>query len=322
MVETSCELSHQFTSGDVSSLTAYVILFYDYFLTLPMEVDRYWCPGSHTWASALFLVIRYVALLGHVPLLYRMFGDPCEVMHTGVIYDRSDLGWILFIVTLEFIAGFLLACWTLTKLLPGVAATDTERRARLQGEAFSGLLVFDFTVFVLTMARSIKLWTHKEPFLKRIFIDGLLYYGYSAAQLFWEAPLADRLCSVIWNLNLVNVIILFVTNPVLDLSTPIFTNVLSVVMISRLMINLRDPTIHSPADRDETVTTSHVGYLSTLVLDDTHSNGELVGLKEATREYMMTNSQRPPESAFPPLNNGNFQTKYFVTCDGWDHVSK
>jgi hypothetical protein len=45
-----------------------------------MEVDRYWCAGSHTWASAVFLVIRYAALLGHVPLLYRMFGDPCEVM--------------------------------------------------------------------------------------------------------------------------------------------------------------------------------------------------------------------------------------------------
>lgn len=44
-----------------------------------MEVDRYWCAGSHTWASAVFLVIRYGALLGHVPLLYRMFGDPCEV---------------------------------------------------------------------------------------------------------------------------------------------------------------------------------------------------------------------------------------------------
>jgi hypothetical protein len=45
-----------------------------------MEIDRYWCAGSHTWASALFLAIRYVALLGHVPLLYRIFGDPCEVM--------------------------------------------------------------------------------------------------------------------------------------------------------------------------------------------------------------------------------------------------
>jgi hypothetical protein len=40
------------------------------------------------------------------------------------------------------------------------------------------------------------------------------------------------------------------------------------------MINLRDPTIHSPADRDRdgTVTTSHVGYMSTLVLDDTYSS--------------------------------------------------
>jgi len=186
-------------------------------------------------------------------------------MRVYALYFRNR--WILFIVTLEFIAGFLLACWTLTKLLPGVAATDTERRARLQGEAFSGLLVFDFTVFVLTMARSIKLWTHKEPFLKRIFIDGLLYYG------------------VIWNLNLVNVIILFVTNPVLDLSTPIFTNVLSVVMISRLMINLRDPTIHSPADRDETVTTSHVGYLSTLVLDDTHSSMLATQTKSIPSQY-------------------------------------
>ena len=75
--------------------------------------------------------------------------------------------------------------------------------------AFSGLLVIDFTVFVLTMARSIKLWTHNEPFLKLLFIDGafvsyglfveltsrdllgLLYYRYSAAHQFWEAPLTD-----------------------------------------------------------------------------------------------------------------------------------
>ncbi|KAI0284581.1 hypothetical protein BGY98DRAFT_523784 [Russula aff. rugulosa BPL654] len=274
MVDASCTLFR----GNVSSLSAYTILFYDHFLTLPMEIDRYWCAGSHTWASALFLAIRYVALLGHVPLLYRIFGDPCEVMRITplmasyhsilvlfltvltsallimrvyALYFRNR--WILFIVTLEFTAGFLLACWTLSKLLPGLEATYTRRRARLQGVAFSGLLVFDLTVFVLTMARSIKLWTHKEPFLKRIFIDGLLYYG------------------VIWNLNLVNVIVLFVTNPDVDFSTPVFTNVLSVVMITRLMINLRDPTILSPVDGDVTVTTSYVGYVSTLVPDGTYS---------------------------------------------------
>jgi hypothetical protein len=46
---------------------------------------------------------------------------------------------------------------------------------------------------------------------------------------------------------------------------------ISVVMISRLMINLRDPTLHSPAGCDGTVTTSHAGYVSTFMLDDTPS---------------------------------------------------
>jgi hypothetical protein len=42
----------------------------------------------------------------------------------------------------------------------------------VEAMAFSGLLVFDFTVFLLTMGRSIKLWTRTEPFLHRLFIDG------------------------------------------------------------------------------------------------------------------------------------------------------
>jgi hypothetical protein len=39
-------------------------------------------------------------------------------------------------------------------------------------------------------------------------------------------------------------------------------------MISRLMINMRDPALQSPADWDGTLTTSHVGYVSTFALDD------------------------------------------------------
>ena len=56
-----------------------VILYYDYLLTLPAEVDRFWRPRSHTWASTLFLVLRYVALLGHVPLFVPVFEDPCAL---------------------------------------------------------------------------------------------------------------------------------------------------------------------------------------------------------------------------------------------------
>jgi len=67
------------------------------------------------------------------------------------------------------------------------------------GAAFSGLLVFDFTVFALSTYRSIKLGRHNEPFLNRLFVDGtfvirilykeltpqdnvgFVYYGYAVA---------------------------------------------------------------------------------------------------------------------------------------------
>ena len=55
-----------------------VILYYDYFLTLPKEVEGYWCAGSYTWASIVFLANRYVAVLGHLPLFYVILGSPCK----------------------------------------------------------------------------------------------------------------------------------------------------------------------------------------------------------------------------------------------------
>jgi hypothetical protein len=70
-----------------------VILYYDYLLTFPAEVDRFWRPRSHTWASTLFLVLRYVALLGHVPMFFPIFADPCIMTATitvGVICLVSD----------------------------------------------------------------------------------------------------------------------------------------------------------------------------------------------------------------------------------------
>jgi len=42
-------------------------------------------------------------------------------------------------------------------------------------------------------------------------------------------------------------------------------------MISRIMISLRDPTLHKPANSDGAVTTAHAGYISTIVLGDTLS---------------------------------------------------
>ena len=52
-------------------------------------------------------------------------------------------------------------------------------------------------------------------------------------------------------------------------------------MISRLMINLRDPTLHKPADSDGVVTAYHAGPISTLALEDTFST--TVGVESGKR---------------------------------------
>ena len=49
------------------------ILYYDYLLTFQLEVDRLWSVGRYTWASVLFFVNRYLALLGHIPVIYEFF---------------------------------------------------------------------------------------------------------------------------------------------------------------------------------------------------------------------------------------------------------
>jgi len=166
--------------------------------------------------------------------------------------------WVLCVVVSELIAAICIACWSLSRLMPGVNMTETQSRAYFRAEAvaFSGFLVIDFTIFVLTIACSIRLWTRKEPFLHRVLIDGLLYY------------------CVICNVALLNMIVLLLVNPRIDLSTPTFTYTLTVVMVSRLMINLRDPVLHRSDDSDETDcdTPPYAGYVSTVILElDTFS---------------------------------------------------
>ena len=48
-----------------------VVLYYDYTLTFATEVERYWGRKTFTLPSLAFLIYRYVAILGHLPLLYE-----------------------------------------------------------------------------------------------------------------------------------------------------------------------------------------------------------------------------------------------------------
>ncbi|KAH9010030.1 hypothetical protein EDB84DRAFT_1681484 [Lactarius hengduanensis] len=221
---------------------------------------------SYSYFQAL--ANHHVSLVADMPLLAKYHGVLMLLLHflTAVLlmmrvyalYFRNK--WVLAFVALEGVAAFSVACWALTRPTGG-AGTDLQKSiidTRSQtAVAFSGLLGFDFTVFALSTYRSIKLGRHNEPFLNRLFVDeltqrdnaGIVYYG------------------VTWSVNLVNVIVLMTADPSVDLATPVFANVLSVIMVSRLMINLHDPMLHNSTvrgDTDETDLGSRTGYISTI----------------------------------------------------------
>ncbi|KAF8273737.1 hypothetical protein EI94DRAFT_1715724 [Lactarius quietus] len=173
-------------------------------------------------------------------------------MRVSALYFRNK--YVLTFLALESVAAISVGCWAVTRP-PGGYGTDLQKsliNPRSQAAAFSGLLVFDFSIFTLSACRSISLRGHNEPFLHRFFMDGLVYYG------------------VTWSVNLVNVIVLATIDPSKDMATSVFANVLSVVMVSRLMINLHDPMLRKSMERGEAVdadVASRTGHISTFLLD-------------------------------------------------------
>ncbi|KAJ3770474.1 hypothetical protein FB446DRAFT_705414 [Lentinula raphanica] len=54
-------------------LMEFVILVYDYLLTLDMEIERFWKRDTKRLASVLFFVNRYLSLVGNIPLVLFFF---------------------------------------------------------------------------------------------------------------------------------------------------------------------------------------------------------------------------------------------------------
>ncbi|EMD32021.1 hypothetical protein CERSUDRAFT_77624 [Gelatoporia subvermispora B] len=58
------------------SLGPSVLLYYDYLLMLPTEVDVFWMRLTRiSIASALVITNRYLSLLGSIPAIFEYFGD-------------------------------------------------------------------------------------------------------------------------------------------------------------------------------------------------------------------------------------------------------
>lgn len=71
-------------NGFIAALScsrAIVILFYDYFITLDLEVERFWKRNSRGLGAILFYINRYLSLLGNIPIIVFFFWSEPVLYH-------------------------------------------------------------------------------------------------------------------------------------------------------------------------------------------------------------------------------------------------
>ncbi|KAJ7460074.1 hypothetical protein B0H11DRAFT_53660 [Mycena galericulata] len=258
----AAEVQFEFNVNYYISITSFTILFYEYILTLDQEILAYW--GTRiTWPTLLFYLNRYTSLIGNVPIVFEYFWTAntpnklqarCHalqtyhqyyaivaqafvaamlIMRTYALYERNKkLLWLMVAVA---VAAALVGAVLLFSgkgnsddlnnrfVEVGCASGLILSTSRRLGFAWTGLLLFDCMIFVLTVSKAVVVSREQRGGLLFLLMrDGSLYF----------------LVMVFSNCG--NILSFIYAGPYERGVGTTFTNVISSVMISRLMLNLRD----------------------------------------------------------------------------------
>lgn len=269
------------------NIIAYTLLVYDYALTFNDEVERFWKPSSRpTWAVTFFFFNRYFTLFGHIAIIFQYFWVSVSpekplicrrlqsfhqyfavtvqiwvatllIMRMYALYDRSRRILALYLGVAITAVG--IACWA---ILTGKSDEDkleysipmgcptglSAQFAQRLGAAWGGMLVFDTLVFALTVYKSYTLrHIHGVGLVALLLRDGSVYFFVMMAT------------------NLINIFtFLYGTIFTRGVATT-FMNIISSIMISRLMLNLRNPRLLKSSVPPTTATIRNRDIVSTFV---------------------------------------------------------
>ncbi|KAH9945993.1 uncharacterized protein BXZ73DRAFT_95506 [Epithele typhae] len=251
------------------TLAAFSILYYDFALTFFSEIEYFWSPPAFSPTFFLFVASRYFGVLGPLPVLFEYFGIYPEfhsssrrcrqlqlyhqvyamasqalvavllILRTYALYNLNKK--VLAILVVMHICGAV-QCLTAVLTTNSPLTTDdpldfnysgcnlsltTDQGVHLS-LAWSAMLWFDTAIFGLTLNKAIRMRSEMTGgLLETMFRDGTVYYG------------------ILIVVNIANTLTFLLTpsnSPMKGMATSL-TNVLSVTLTSRLMLNLRDPDI-------------------------------------------------------------------------------
>ncbi|KZP23260.1 hypothetical protein FIBSPDRAFT_1040049 [Athelia psychrophila] len=281
MAQLAAHIQSQLNANCLISLVSFVILCYDYCLTFADEVDCFWDQRGFTWASLLYFMNRYLALFGNVPMMFAAFWEANNLSKKTLVFLQRIVGiqsilpdrltasdrqwvfqfcagivvyvrvnvavllimriyamygqsrWIIAVFAVVDIATIALGCWASLAPVPahgihvyhaGCSNYMWQNQADRVALAWSGQLCFDALIFALTLYKSFALRRSRSKHLiNTILRDGSLYFA------------------IITAANLANIVTILTAAPFAKGAATLFTNAISATMMSRLMLNLRDP---------------------------------------------------------------------------------
>ncbi|KAI0259174.1 hypothetical protein BC834DRAFT_907618 [Gloeopeniophorella convolvens] len=259
-------LSHLGTQLNLNyyiSLASFIVLYYDFLLTLGAEVEHFWGSGHRIrWPSLLFFFSRYLALFGHTPLLFAFFAESLSdkvriqcaalgkydqyyttvlqliiaalcIIRVSALYSQGHRRVVILSLLLIVLVwlGIAFAFFVFVqknfhiRRLRGVRGCNPEY-SHSEGLwiafAWLGVLTLDISVFALTLRKTLGVGMENPSSLFRVLLhDGALYF------------------SVLFVINLSNILAYLFAPPLLKSVVGMPTNVLSSTLMSRLMLNLR-----------------------------------------------------------------------------------
>ncbi|VDC07461.1 unnamed protein product [Peniophora sp. CBMAI 1063] len=280
-------------------LAALTILYHDYFLTLPREIDRIWrSPLSRP--SLVFYLNRYVPVLGDIVITVYSFSDfaaeettcrqfalarqilllfsqsiVCILLALRIIalYNRSK-GVTVFVVG----SGLVLlgiACWSVTgghsfvlQDVPGCHMGMDYYTGSHIAVAWIAQAAFDMIIFGFTVYRTLQTRRYRDG-------RGLRLNGSGLLDLVWRDGALYFVVMAMSNVG--NIVTFYVLSDGLRGVLSTFAGCISVTMMSRLMLNLYEAATPAstmngaPADMTRTVTMFFTTRLDGLD-DDVYDN--------------------------------------------------
>jgi len=89
------------------ALVSFTILYYDYFLTFPWEVERVWKTSGLNWATGFFYFNRYLCLLGHIPVIIEYFWSTSSPRKNDICHELQTFHQYLAVVIQVIVACML-----------------------------------------------------------------------------------------------------------------------------------------------------------------------------------------------------------------------